>query len=89
MSTDNIKTHAELTGHFFDSEETDRIAKDTSFTRDRINEIFRFGNNYANWHKAMNSEEMSEVNRVWDTMPGASSFYTALCRIAKVKGCWK
>ena len=52
-------------------------------TQDRANEILKLGSQWSNFSKHCTKEEEKEVMDKWNTMPGYTCFYDALCRIAK------
>lgn len=51
-------------------------------TRERALEILELGSQYCNYSDKMNDQEIFEVKALWDTMPGYTCFYDALCRFA-------
>ena len=52
-------------------------------TPERAKEILQAGAQWCNWGKKVTPEEDKFINYIWDHMPGYSSWYDALCRIAK------
>jgi len=52
-------------------------------TPKRAKEVISLGNEWCNWSKHCTPEEDTFVRKVWDTMPGYTSWHDALLRISK------
>lgn len=51
-------------------------------TKERADEILKSGNaSFGNYRKYMTESEIAEINALWNTMPGHTCFYDAICRI--------
>lgn len=58
------------------------MAEPSSFDSARAKQILRDGSQWASYDRHMTDGEIAFVLERWSTMPGHTSFYDALCRIA-------